>query len=126
MDVHAEPAVGGMEDDGGLELELDEILERGLVRPLVNLRPPLGALHVPAAVAGGVRPDRERAQVAADPEGAHLDVLQRELLGTREVEEDAAEGVILVVLRVRGEALVLEVLLELALMRDGEGGAERA
>jgi hypothetical protein len=34
--------------------------------------------------------------------------------------------VILVVLRVRGEALVLEVLLELALMRDGEGGEERA
>ena len=65
------------------------------------------------AVGGG--PYRARSEVAADPYGRDLDVRQRELVGWGEVEEDAAEAVVLAIRGVLREGLVVDELGEFAL-----------
>mmetsp|Transcript_13486 Transcript_13486/g.57536 ORF Transcript_13486/g.57536 Transcript_13486/m.57536 type:complete len:299 (+) Transcript_13486:347-1243(+) len=93
-----------------LEHELDERAETRVVRFFVDLRPLRGVVHgvaVPAAVPARARPHRQRAELAANPQRGDLQVAHGEPVAGVQVEENAAERVVLVVLRLRGEALVL-------------------
>jgi len=76
------------------------------------------------AVGGG--PYRARSEVAADPYGRDLDVRQGELVGWGEVEEDAAEAVVLAILGVLREGLVVDELGEFALEDERTSGLGRA
>ena len=105
---------------GLVEPHLDEFVEGRAVVALVHAPPRVlfvhltgGAAHAAVAVGGG--PYRARSEVAADPYGRHLDVRQRELVGWGEVEEDAAEAVVLAILGVLREGLVVDELGEFAL-----------
>ena len=91
----------------------------GLVVELGEVEPADVAVHASGVTVGG-EPDRQGSEVAAHGQGINLDVLEGEAFVGGDVEEDAAEGVVLAVGRVYGEILVLHVLLELAL-RDGAG-----
>ena len=67
-----------------------------------------------AAVAVWGGPDGARAEVAADPQGGHLDVREGQLVGWGEVEVHAAEAVVLAVLGVLRQGLVVDELGEFA------------
>ena len=71
-----------------------------------------------AAVAVWGGPDGARAEVAADPQGGHLDVGEGRLVGWGEVEVHAAEAVVLAVLGVLREGLVVDELGECALLES--------
>ena len=75
-----------------------------------------------AAVAVWGGPDGARAEVAADPQGGHLDVREGRLVGWGEVEVHAAEAVVLAVLGVLREGLVVDELGEFALLELVGGG----
>ena len=75
-----------------------------------------------AAVAVWGGPDGARAEVAADPQGGHLDVGEGRLVGWGEVEVHAAEAVVLAVLGVLREGLVVDELGEFALLELVGGG----
>ena len=78
-----------------------------------------------AAVAVWGGPDGARAEVAADPQGGHLDVREGRLVGWGEVEVHAAEAVVLAVLGVLREGLVVDELGEFALLELVGGGRVR-
>ena len=78
-----------------------------------------------AAVAVWGGPDGARAEVAADPQGGHLDVREGQLVGWGEVEVHAAEAVVLAVLGVLREGLVVDELGEFALLELVGGGRLR-
>jgi len=78
-----------------------------------------------AAVAVWGGPDGARAEVAADPQGGHLDVREGQLVGWGEVEVHAAEAVVLAVLGVLREGLVVDELGEFALLESVGGGRLR-
>ena len=79
-----------------------------------------------AAVAVWGGPDGARAEVAADPQGGHLDVREGRLVGWGEVEVHAAEAVVLAVLGVLREGLVVDELGEFALEDERTSGLGRA
>ena len=78
-----------------------------------------------AAVAVWGGPDGALAEVAADPQGGHLDVREGRLVGWGEVEVHPAEAVVLAVLGVLREGLVVDELGEFALLELVGGGRLR-